>query len=441
MPRRVIAVQIVNVSASKPQPGQALVVPSWKHVGFFHMATGSLPLSALFHCDQMLALSHTDEDIFRAISSIGQLYASRMGLESFSKRQVHPRTSLIADKRICEDRMRRPSKGSAMGCLPFAMILAIAELLLDDSADNWRGWIEKVFNYIGPNLHDLTGITALEEDLLRFWQLNNVLGSFARPEKPLGSDFSRSLSSRHDGAASAFSAAYDHLLSVLWRVSDLQKRIFDWTSDVTQGPDHQSSVNDTVRGLGIVSEISGMQQEVLDVVLGTSTAEASVSDSLEPFYRWALLGTSQLMQQHANLQALECTLPILPQDLARDQSIAILNDIERLVTKPTLDIAFFLPLMETVHLSPLGDDSRPRVAILLDRAESCGFGVAKALRDHVECLLVCGTAHDRSQMQGIDHASHHLLSWVNPAVQCNDGVGSSHDALPPLLQNCGCRRC
>jgi hypothetical protein len=104
------------------------------------------------------------------------------------------------------------------------LLLTSEQLLLDDTADGWRGWIETVFNYISPSLHNLEGLSDFEQDLLRFWQLNNVLGSLARPETPLGFDFSRSLPTGQDTTPGSFSRTYDHLLSVLWRVSDLDKR-------------------------------------------------------------------------------------------------------------------------------------------------------------------------------------------------------------------------
>jgi hypothetical protein len=126
MPRRMVDVQIVNAA---PDPRRALVVPSWKHVGFFHQATGRLPLSAIFHCDQMLSLSQTDEDIFRTISSIGQLYAAHMGFGTPSSRwEAHLRTSLKTDKKLCREKMRRQRSGRALGFLPSAMVLAVAEV-------------------------------------------------------------------------------------------------------------------------------------------------------------------------------------------------------------------------------------------------------------------------------------------------------------------------
>jgi hypothetical protein len=170
-------------------------------------------------------------------------------------------------------------------------------------------------------------------------------------------------------------------------LTDFSCRIYDWTADVSQDLDHQHNITNTVRGLNIVTEMSGLQAEVLDVILNTFATQAPIPNSLEPFYRWVLIGTSQVMQQHAGLQILQCALPVLPRHCARDQFVAILDEIERLVTQPTLDIAYFLPMMETLHLSPFGEESKPRVSKLLDKAEYCGFGVAKALREQEKIVL------------------------------------------------------
>ena len=89
-----------------------------------------------------------------------------------------------------------------------------------------------VCDFISRMVKDLPYLSTLDMALIRFCQLNDVLGSVSRMEKPLGPDFSAELlrmkpiSSDNCASASCTTLTdhYDQALSIMWQWATLQQR-------------------------------------------------------------------------------------------------------------------------------------------------------------------------------------------------------------------------
>lgn len=107
-----------------------------------------------------------------------------------------------------------------------------SQLLLDETADSWRSWMADICDYINHVVTDVLELPLLDKELIRFSQLNDVLGSLSRHERPLGPDFSAAMLKANFESSigpsapphTSFTENYDHLLSVFWQWSHLQPR-------------------------------------------------------------------------------------------------------------------------------------------------------------------------------------------------------------------------
>lgn len=86
---------------------------------------------------------------------------------------------------------------------------------------------------VGVMVNDVLQLAPLDRELIRLFQLNDVLGSVSRHENPLGPDFSgavlkaRCTSMSTDSVTSCTS--YDHVLSAMWKWSVLQQRFWKFS--------------------------------------------------------------------------------------------------------------------------------------------------------------------------------------------------------------------
>lgn len=77
----------------------------------------------------------------------------------------------------------------------------------------------------------------------------------------------------------------------------------------------------------------------------------------------------------------------MPSNCLHEQAVAILDDVEAIVGYSELDVACFLPLMETVNAAIESKEDRRRILRFLDNVEARGFGIAREYRQVNEDLL------------------------------------------------------
>ncbi|KAL2131376.1 hypothetical protein VTI74DRAFT_5187 [Chaetomium olivicolor] len=283
--------------------------------------------------------------------------------------------------------MRQPITSSAGAYLLCALLLAVADLLLDESGNCWRSAMADICDFISRMAKDIRPLSSFDMELIRFFQLNDVLGSVSRAEKPFGPDFSAgtlrtSQASTDDAKASSrtpFTEDYHQALSIMWQWSVLQQSIFLWIRDASCHGEERLSRKQNIQGVELVDKALCLQLTILRVLLPSPFSSDSTCRVLDPYYRWILLGMSQLLQSAA-FRRLECDLPIMPLDCLHHQALAALNDVEEMTTHSVLDAAFFLPLFDAVGVAVEAEEDRKRILRFLGNVEACGFGVAKEYR-------------------------------------------------------------
>jgi hypothetical protein len=160
----------------------------------------------------MGSLCQQHEQVSRSISIVGGVYASRnrhmMQMSIEEQRDIL--ASLRKQKMLIADEMRRlalsvkehgnhayqndPSSGSfrsigfsdlSSAILLCSQLLAVAELLIDPTGDEWRDWIGGIAEFVDRCFNAFDKSDPLTSGLLQLIRLSNVLSSLSRCELPL----------------------------------------------------------------------------------------------------------------------------------------------------------------------------------------------------------------------------------------------------------------
>lgn len=116
---------MIHVTSS---PHKAIIQDSWRYTtACFHEALGFLQHFSVLRCEGMLALSHSDRDVSKALSLVGEIYLcrSRGTLEYSEHRGRFQKTAIILRERFSRQlRDHTASWSSALvaGALLFILV-------------------------------------------------------------------------------------------------------------------------------------------------------------------------------------------------------------------------------------------------------------------------------------------------------------------------------
>ncbi|CEI67681.1 unnamed protein product [Fusarium venenatum] len=362
-------------------------------------------------------LSHADEQVNRTWCIVGQVYAARSGKEALNRQQRDGIYQALASQTaICARGLKQSSTTMATVPLLCASLLAVTDLLLDDTGDHWRTRMACISESVGVMVNDDLQLAPLDRELIRLFQLNDVLGSVSRQENPLGPNFSEAILKTRCTSKSTESftscTLYDYVLSAMWKWSVLQKRclkilgqiclflltiacrIIHWVGDVsyhhgdnTNNDDDDDnsknlSLEDKIEGIELIDEATRLQSFLLRVLLLPPSPSKPNYQYLDPYCRWMLVSISQVIQ-HQVMTGLECDLPVMPPTCLQQQALAALDDIEKITTNSALDIGFFLPVVDAVSTGIASAGDHARLLHFLENVEARGYGIAREYRQEV----------------------------------------------------------
>ncbi|CAH0044848.1 unnamed protein product [Clonostachys solani] len=388
-PQRSRDVQIVRVFqspyASKPsKPAAALTIDSWSFIHRFFEATGKLPQSQVLRSPQVVVLSQSDELVNKTVTVVGQVFSSKSATHTLETKERNQLRRLVAaQKRILTQRMARPSSQNTTVLLLCSLLLAIPDLLLNPTAESWRLWIIHVRNFANYIVEEGKDFSQLDGELMRFFQLNDLLGSIPFLQKPVGQDFAARLqeeAATSDKPSDLAAGRPNHVLSLMWRWAVLQERLHQW--DLLSADTDNKDPNHGLEGIEIICEASSLQASMLQALLSNSASSSTHDDSYSQYMRWALICLSQQLQTSA-LNSLECELPVMTPECLHEQAISLMEGIESLTAQSLMDVAFFLPLSEAVAPVMEVQDDRTRLIRFLDTVKQRGFGVADEYRREI----------------------------------------------------------
>ncbi|VUC33743.1 unnamed protein product [Clonostachys rosea] len=390
-PQRSRDVQIVRVFQSPfgsppPKPKPALTNDTWSFVNQFFEATGKLPQSEVLRCPEVVTLSQSDELVNKTITVVGHVFSSTNTHTMESKMRNSLRRLVAAQKRIITQRMARPYSENTTVLLLCSLLLAVPDLLLNPTAESWRLWIIHVRNFTNYMVEEGKDLSKLDGELMRFFQLNDLLGSIPFSQRPVGQDFAARLqreATTSDQPKDPASERPNQVLSLMWRWAVFQERLHQWNL-LSADPDNRDP-NHGLEGIEIICEASSLQASMLQALLSDSAASPSTTqdDSYSQYMRWALICLSQQLQASA-LTSLQCELPVMTPECLHDQAIDLMEGIEALTAQSLLDVAFFLPLAEAVAPVVEEEDDRTRLFRFLDTVKQRGFGVADEYRREIQ---------------------------------------------------------
>ncbi|KAG5663585.1 hypothetical protein KAF25_001521, partial [Fusarium avenaceum] len=411
-PPRTTQLQIVQLLST---PCKALTIKEWNYVCLCFEAVGVLPQSAVFRSDVVIGLSHTNEQVSKTWCIVGQVYAASSGKDTLNRQQRDGiRRALATQTDICARQLKQSQAVDASVPLLCASLLTVTDLLIDDTGDQWRTRMVYMNELVGIVVNDVSELSPLDMELIRFFQLNDVLGSISRHENPLGPNFSVAMSktpytsttTNSVTSSTLYADNYDHILSAMWKWSVLRQRIAWWIANAScQGSDHDGDDNNNhdyhnhkenqdnyktknntslnlqkkIQGIELVDEVTRLQSFILGVLLPFPCSSEPKDQYLDPYCRWMLVDISQLLQ-HQAMTDLECGLPIMPPACLREQALAALDDIEKMTGHSELDMGFFLPVVDVISREISSEGNFTRLLHFLGNVEARGFGIAREYR-------------------------------------------------------------
>ncbi|KAF4465261.1 fungal specific transcription factor domain-containing [Fusarium albosuccineum] len=349
-PRRTTPLQIVRVTST---PAKALTQTPWRYICLFFNGMGILPQSAVLGSDPVITLSNTDEHVNTILVTIGQVYAASSGLNTLNGQER-------------------------------------ANLLVDGTGDGWRAWTRVVCdNLVNRIAEDMAILSPFDKELIRFLQLNAVLGALSNNERAAGSDFAAQMMQRPltpiFGSPTSYTQHYEQALSVMWRWSHLLQSINQWTAATGGISNEMLSLEKKIEGIELVRAVSHLQSNIIEILLASPESYEPNCRFLDPYFRWVLVGMSRRLQ-YPDIHHLECSLPIMPLECLHDQALSTLNELEEMTSHCALDVAVFLPLAD--HMGDIIESKQDlgRVIRFLSHVEACGFAVAREYREEFEII-------------------------------------------------------
>lgn len=259
-------------------------------------------------------------------------------------------------------------------------------MLIDQTGDLWEPWVSTIGDYIARRVHDGTTLLPLEEELIRFFQLSDILSSVTRFLNPLRNNFESSVLSTPTtlprAADASPSANGDHLLSVLYKWALLQHNMVKWNIEATSaggaGDDgsgsRQLTAEHRARGIEILCEASALQLDMLGLHPEASSTDRGDS-ALLPYYSWPLVGISQLLGQTDSWNLLGCELPMLDARNLRQQARTMLEHVEVVLSQNGPSTAFYMPLVYAAGLELRSDEERKRIIRLFDDPRASSYRI------------------------------------------------------------------
>ncbi|KAJ3530409.1 hypothetical protein NM208_g9343 [Fusarium decemcellulare] len=374
-PRRTTPLQIVRVTST---PTKALTQTPWRYICLFFNGMGILPQSAVLGSDPVITLSNTDEHVNTILVTIGQVYAASRGLNTLNgQERANVKRLLVSQKSIWMRQMKRPTKTTS-SCLLCVSLIAIAILLVDGTGDGWRAWTRVVCDDLVNRIaEDMAILSPFDKELIRFLQLNAVLGALSNNERAAGSDFAAAMMQRPltpiFGSPTSYTQHYE------------QAFINQWTAATGGISNEMLSLEKKIEGIELIREVSRLQSNIIEILLASPESYEPNCRFLDPYFRWVLVGMSRRLQ-YPDLHHLECSLPIMPLECLHDQALSTLNELEEMTSHCALDVAVFLPLAD--HMGDIIESKQDlgRVIRFLSHVEACGFAVAREYREEFEIL-------------------------------------------------------
>ncbi|RYC78333.1 hypothetical protein BFJ63_vAg18792 [Fusarium oxysporum f. sp. narcissi] len=342
-------------------------------------------------------LSHDDENVSRTLSIVGGIYACRnpRALQISARQRQSILSAWKKQKSISAVELRRPNTSRFSSVLLCALLLAVAELLLDASGHGWQLWLQRISDFLisYSDRKDGSSYTIFEQGLIQFFQFNNLLGAISRGELPLGPQCLISSPCILPRPAIPSLAAQqpcdqqqiDRVLCVMWQWTELQQRMQHWISHAEKQPrpsnkhSTQASydIDRIVRGLEIVCSASTLQAQIVEELLNLSRfPQDQITVCLNPYYHWALTGLSQALQHNA-WQFLSCELPVMSAEALHQQATLALDCLEQIASESELDVAFYLSVVDFVGLEMASMTQRKRMLTFLDVVKARGFDITE----------------------------------------------------------------